>query len=463
MALLSSKKKVLGLFQIVMINVIAVDSIRTLPFSAEYGFSLIFFYLLGALIFMIPSALVSAELGTGWPKTGGIYVWIREAFGEKVAFISIWFNWIYNVVWFPTIMALLAGTFAYFFNPALANNKTYMIFSILILFWLVTLLNCLGMKVSSFISSLGATIGTIIPMLFIIILGIVWLIQSEPLQTEFNVHSFFPNITNLNNLAFFSSIIFGLLGLEMVATHAQEMKNPQKDYPKALFISILIILSTMIFSSLAISIAVPHKKLSLITGMLQAFDIFFQTFNLSWVLPYIIASIIIGGLSGVAAWIIGPAKSLMIASQDGSLPKIFTKKNRHNVPVNILILQGMIVSFLCLIFILMPSVNSSFWLLSIMTAQLALIVYVVLFAAAIKLRHSKPHISRSFIIPGGNIGIWLIGSIGIIVCFVSILFGFLPPTQIDITNIWVYEIILIGGIFIFFVMPFIIYKFKKCK
>ena len=99
-----------------MINVIAVDSIRTLPFSAELGFSLVFFYLVAAVFFFIPSGLISAELATGWPSTGGIYVWIREAFGKKVALIMIWLNWIYNIFWYPTILALLAGVFTYFFK-----------------------------------------------------------------------------------------------------------------------------------------------------------------------------------------------------------------------------------------------------------------------------------------------------------------------------------------------------------
>ena len=116
-------KRVLKTFQIVMINVIAVDSIRTLPFSAELGFSLVFFYLFAAIFFFIPSGLIAAELGTGWPNTGGIYVWVREAFGKKASLCVIWLNWIYNVVWYPTIMALVAGTFTYFFNPDFAHNK----------------------------------------------------------------------------------------------------------------------------------------------------------------------------------------------------------------------------------------------------------------------------------------------------------------------------------------------------
>ena len=100
-------KKTLGAFGLAMINVIAVDSLRSLPFSAEYGFSLVFFYILAAITFFFPTALVAAELATGWPNKGGIYVWVREAFGERWGFLVIWLQWIYNVVWYPTIFCHL--------------------------------------------------------------------------------------------------------------------------------------------------------------------------------------------------------------------------------------------------------------------------------------------------------------------------------------------------------------------
>src|ERR1700733_7354110 len=134
-----SKKKVLSVFSLVMINVIAVDSLRTLPISAKLGLPLISYYLVAALTFFIPVALVAAELATAYPNTGGIYVWVREAFGRRAAFITIWLQWIYNVVWYPTIMAFIAATIAYLFDPALANNKIYLLSTIIALFWLFTL------------------------------------------------------------------------------------------------------------------------------------------------------------------------------------------------------------------------------------------------------------------------------------------------------------------------------------
>jgi len=79
-------KRVLSVFSLVMINVIAVDSLRSLPISAAYGFSIVFYYLLAAILFFVPVALIAAELATAWPETGGLYVWVREAFGRRWGF-----------------------------------------------------------------------------------------------------------------------------------------------------------------------------------------------------------------------------------------------------------------------------------------------------------------------------------------------------------------------------------------
>ncbi len=450
------QRKTLKTLQIVMINVIAVDSIRTLPFSAELGFSLLFFYLLAALCFFIPSGLVAAELGTGWPKTGGIYVWVKEAFGKKVGLCVIWINWIYNVVWYPTIMALIAGTLTYFFNPDLAENRLYMATTVVTLFWIATLVNCFGMKVSSWISTVGALVGTILPMLFITAIGILSLLSHVPSQIAFTGKDFLPKFFDL---PFFSSILFGLLGLEMAATHAAEMKNPKRDYPRSVFIAIVIILLTITLSSLSMAVIVPHKGLSLSTGILQAFFIFFHAHHMDWMIPLVAGAIIIGGLSGVSAWIIGPTKGLMVAAQDKLLPPSFTKKNRHHVPVRVLLTQGVIVTALSLAFVLMPTVNSSFWLLSQITAQLALIVYMGLFAAGIRLRYKTREVSRTFTIPGKrNLGMWLVGGIGALTCIGTFGMGFIPPKGFYIGEIGVYEATLVIGILLGVLSPLVFTK-----
>lgn len=454
------RQRILSFFQVVMINVIAVDSIRNLPFSAAFGFSLVFLYFVISVCFFFPAALVAAELGSSWPVTGGLYIWVREAFGKKISLLTIWLNWIYNLFWYPTIMALIAGTITYFFNPDLAYNKFYMASVIIGLFWVVTLINCFGMKISSHFSTVTALIGTILPMMIIVLLGVYWIMGARPMQMEVSWKALLPSSFELSNIAYTTNILFGLIGLEMSATHAEEIRNPTRNYARALMVSALIILVSSILSSLAIAIIVPQNSLSLVTGIMQAFANFTDVLNLPWLLPFVAGCIILGGLGGAGAWIIGPTKGLMIAARDGSLPAVMMHENRHGIPVNTLILQAVFVSFISLAFVYMPTVNSSFWLLSVITAQLALLSYIFVFASAIALRHRKPDVRRHFKIPGGTIGIWLISGLGILTSVVVIILGFLPPTHVPIENILVYELILGGGMLLFSILPFL-FRNKK--
>ncbi len=452
------KKRVLSVFTLVMINVIAVDSLRSLTISANYGLSLIFYYLLAALIFFIPIALISAELATGWPRVGGLYVWVREAFGKRWGFFAIWLQWIYNIVWFPTILSFVSGTLAYLIEPSLAENKTYMVSTILVAFWIATLVNCFGMRISGIISTLGAIFGTLLPMFLIIGLAATWLMTGHPSNIEFSTHNLIPTFTSLNQSALFIGILFGLLGIEMSAVHAEDVKNPQRDYPKALLISGSIIVVSLIFSSLAIAIVVPHDQIKLVSGLVEAFEIFFNAFHIAWMSKIVVFLIIFGATSSVSAWIIGPAKGLLAAADDGCVPRFLEYSTSKGVPIALLMVQGLIFTTLCLIFIFMPTVNSSYWILSALTAQLSMFVYVFLFAAAIKLRYSQPSLVRAFRVPGGKPGIWLTGLIGILTCSFAIFIGFFPPPEIEIGNIYLYETILVFGICFFCIMALLLYR-----
>lgn len=463
MALTEGKnKKVLSIFGLVMINIVAVDSIRALPISAEYGFSAVFYYLLAGFIFFIPAALVSAELATAWPETGGIYVWVREAFGKRWSFFTIWLQWFYNICWYPTIMSLMAGTLAYLINPSLVTNRLYMVVMVLVFFWGATLINLRGMKASMWLSNIAAIIGTLLPMLVIIILGVIWIILGKPLQIQFSTQSFLPDLSRLQNLVLLTAVLYGLVGMEMSAVHAREVKNPQRDYPKSLLISAILILASLIFASLAIAVVVPQKQLNLVAGMMQAFDYFFTAFGVQWLMPVLAILIILGALGGVSVWVLGPAKGLLVASRDGSLPKVMSKTGKDNVPVSILWLQGIIVSILSLTFLLMPSVNSAFWLLTDVTSVLALVVYLFMFSAAIVLRYKAPHVKRAFKVPGGNVGMVIIAGFGFVVSAFVIVLGFFPPSQIAVGSVAVYEALLSGGVVLALLIPLLLqWGFKK--
>lgn len=453
-------KKVLSVFSLVMINVIAVDSLRTLPLTAKLGVHLISFYLVAAFAFFVPVALVAAELATAYPSTGGIYIWVREAFGRRAAFLTIWLQWIYNVVWYPTIMAFIAATLSYLFAPELANNKVYLLTSVIALFWVFTVLNCFGMKVSSIVSIIGASIGTLLPMIGICILGVLWYVQGHPIQIS-HPTSWVPDFSSLSHLSLFSAVLFGLLGMEMSAVHAEEVKNPQKDYPRALFYSTIIIFSTLVLGSLAIIIVVPDADLSVVSGFIDAYAIFFNAYHIPWMTAIMALFIVIGGLCGVSTWITGPTKGLLVSARDGSIPKLFSKVNRHNAPVNILIAQAVIFTLMSSVLGMFDSINAAYWVLSALCNQLALLVYVFMFAAAIQLRYSRPNQRGAYRIPGGKLGMWFVAGLGMLCCIVTILIGFVPPSQIPIKNTIFFESLLISGSLLFVLLPWILVKHAK--
>lgn len=457
----SSPKRCISIFALAMINLAAIGSVKNWPITAEYGFTAIFYLLLAALVFFLPLSLVSAELATGWPQIGGVFVWVKEAFGAKTGFLAIWLQWIENVVWYPIILSFIAATLAYLFKPELASNTRYTLVVVLISFWGATLLNFMGMHASSFISSVGVILGSFIPGILIIALGLLWFFQGNPLEISLDWQHLIPNVTSIDSMVFFTGVILSFCGMEMSAAHARDVKNPRRNYPRAILLSVIIILSMSVLGVLSIASVVPQKEISLVAGSMQAFVYFFDRYHLAWLTPYIAILIAIGAFGSISTWIVGPAKGLLAAARNGDLPPVFRMVNRKAVPINLLILQAIIVTFLSLIFICMPNVSSAFWILTVIVAQLYLIMYILLFASAIKLRYTKPHIERPYLIPGGKVGIWFIGSLGILSSFFAITIGFFPPLQIETGSLLFYESFLVLGIFIGCLTPSLILRFQK--
>ncbi len=446
-----------------MITVGSVDSIRNLPATALFGSQLIFFFLLGALFFLIPTALVSAELASGWAEQGGIYIWVKEAFGKKAGFLAIWLQWIENVIWYPTILSFVAGTIGYLINPSLVTNPVFLWLVITASFWIVTWINISGMKSAALFSNICAISGLIVPMTLIIALGIVWLLGNNPSQIQFNLHSILPQGHESSLWVSLTAIMMSFCGIEIATVHANDVHNPQYAFPRALVISVAIILVTLILGSLAIAIVLPNKEINLVAGIMQAFNAFFGRYHLIWLMPIIALMLIMGGLGGVSNWIIAPTKGLMVAASEGNLPEIFRRSNKHGAPIVILIIQAIIVTVLSALFLFMPSVNSSYWLLTALAAQLYMLMYLIMFVAAIKLRISHPKKPRLFKIPGGLLGMLIVSGIGIIGVLATLVVSFIPPDTIDIGSITRYELTLVFGLVVMCLPPFISTRFQKSK
>ncbi len=451
--------KPLSVFGLVMINVIAIDSLRNIPTNAAVGLSIVSYYLLAGIFFLLPCILITAELATHYPKRGGVYVWVREAFGPCAAFIVIWLQWIYNVIWYPSILLFIATNIAYLIDPQLVHLKAYMITMVITMFLIASAVNAYGIKISSIVSTISALVGTLIPMLILIGLAIIWVYEGKPLALHpSSWQAFLPHFNHFHQLAFFSIVMFSFMGIEMSAVHAGEVQNPERKFPRALCISGSLIILSLILATLAIALIVPPHSLSIISGMDQALTLFLNQNHLHWLLPIIIIMVIIGSFGGMSAWVVGPAKALMVAAEDGALPHILQKTNRFHAPIGILILQCLLVIILCSLFFIYQHMSTAYWILSNMAAILALVFYILFFAAAIQLRYQTEAAPHRFRIPGANhSGIWLAGTIGISACVLVIIISFIPPANIPITNITVYESLLSVGSLLLACIPLPIY------
>jgi len=456
----SGKNIRLGVISLAMMSVTGIFTIRTLPLMAAYGTAAIFYYILAALIFFIPSAFMCAELATGWPKTGGLYVWVREAWGPRFGFLAIWLEWTNTVISFPATLSFIAVTLAYAINPAWASNKVYMFTLMLLMFWGTTLINFLGIKFSSWMSNIGLIFGTVFPCLLIIGLSIGWLFSGRPIQVSFTPHAFIPHF-GLMQSAFLVGLLLGYAGMQIAGFHAQETENPQRDFPKAIFLAVCMILFLSVFGSLAISIVVPQKTISVVAGLMQASEIFFLAFHMRWFIPVIAVLTAIGTLAMVNMWIIGPCKGLLATARYGDLPEKMKHTNKYGAPTTLLLYQAIVGTLFASVYLFMPTVNSSYWILVDLTALLTLLMYILMFSSVIRLRYSQPHTPRAYKIPGGKLGLWIIAGTGIIVCAFAFILGFMPPAQLKTGDIRVYESFLIGGVVIISLVPFVMPFFKE--
>ncbi|NCX96838.1 MAG: amino acid permease, partial [Chitinophagia bacterium] len=360
---------------------------------------------------------------------GGIYSWVKHAYGKNMAFFTVWLQWINTMAWYPTILSFIAGTLAYLINPELAQNKLYLVSVILIVFWSLTLLGLSGLKSSARFASFCAIVGMILPIGLIIVLAIIWIIQGNPSAIKIDFADILPNWHKTQSWVSLTAIMTSFLGMELAAVHVRNVKSPQRNFPRAMFFSTILILFTMILGSLAIAIVLPSHEISLVQGVMQAFSNFLHAYHLSSFMPVLVIMILLGSVGSMINWIISPAKGLLIAADNGFLPNWLYKLNKHGIASRILILQAILVTILCSGFLLLPSVNAFYWLFTDLSTELYILMYVMMFIAAIKLKHKHASLNRPFAVPGGKVGYYFTCGLGLFGCVVTLIVGFFPPAE----------------------------------
>ncbi len=440
-----------------MMTTSSVASLRAAPTMAVYGLACVFLYLLPAVVFLLPTSLVSAELASGWD--GGVYNWVSQGISKPMGFLAVWCQFAMTIFYYPSLLGFVASTLAYVINPDLATSGVWTACVIVVVYWSGVWVSSRGTKGVAGLASGGLIIGTLIPGVVLVVLGVVFLGQGHPSAAPMNASHLLPAWAGLSSLVLIVNNFLSYSGMEMNAVHVSSLRKPAKEFPRAMFLAMGLVLLIFILPALAISWIVPADELSLTAGVMQAFDAVFANFGIQWLTPIFGIMLVSASVAGMLTWLAGPSRGLLLISrQEGYLPPYLQKLNKNGVQQNILVVQGLVTTVIALGYALIPDVSSAYWIFSVITTQVYLIMYLLMFVAAVRLRRNDPDHPRGYRAP------MLVGlcGIGFAASLAALLVGFIPPSQFGGSNPASYLIIVAGGALgLGLLVPFLFYRFRK--
>jgi glutamate:GABA antiporter len=467
-------KRTLGIASIGLMTAAAVvTSLRGLPLLAKEEMTMFAYLAFCVIFYLVPASLISAELGGAFAnKKGGMYAWVASAFGLRWGFLAIWLQWIQNVVWYPVALTFGAAALAYTIGrPALANNGVYVGIFCIVVYWLATVVVLQGVQVFAKVANWTFILGTLLPGIFLLLLLGYWLASGHPIAWQHLTNTalsdggharFWPVINGLGAVAFLAGIVLLFAGVEVQAVYVADMKNPSKGYPAAIGLGAIISLLIFALGAIPIAAILPYDKISLQSAVFDTFNAVIGGIWHAWWLSSLLALLVgVGAISGVFAWLGSPSRGLLATAHDGELPPVMHAVNKHGMPTNILLIQGLVVTVMSCLYFVLPNVSVVFFLVSAMTIALYLIAYMFMYAAAIKLRYTEPTLARPFQVPGGTLGMWLIAGVGFVGVLFSFIVAFFPPDQLPVGSPVMYVTLVLVGTAVFCGIPLVLHAMRR--
>jgi glutamate:GABA antiporter len=441
-------RKLITWVALAFITVGSVGNLGSTPPLAVLGLASVSLYVVPAVLFLLPVSLVAAELASGWP--GGVYNWVEQGISAPMGLLAVWCEFAQTIFFYPALLAYIADTLAYVIDPRLAGNGVFTAVIIIVLFWAGVLVTSRGSIFVAKLSSGGTVIGTLIPGAIIVGLGVAYLLQGHHSAAPMTARHLVPAWQGLGSIVLVVNSFFTYAGVEVNAVHIDELRNPGRDYPKSIFLALGLCLAVFIFPTLAISWVVPSNQISFTAGVMQAFNRLLTDFGLAFSVPVIAIALAAGALSGMVAWLDGPSEGLLkIGRQQGFLPPYFQRVNHQGIEVHILAAQGVVITAIALLYAFIPSVSHAYWIFAVMATQVYMIMYVLMFTAAIRLRRTQPAQARGYRAPA----LGLLCVIGAMSAVAALVIGFVPPAQFGHSNPLVYAVLILAGILAIGIVP----------
>ena len=439
-------RKEMGFWDVLLFNIATVLGPRWIAAAAHNGASSISLWVLAAMFFFVPSALVINELSSRFPEEGGLYVWAKEAFGDFHGFVAGWTYWIYTVFYFPGLLLASAAMSAYIIGEGgvtLEHNRQFLLWVSLGLLLVAVALNIIGLNIGKWLQNAGG-VSTYLPLMMLVAIAAALWSRHDAIT-----HITWANMKpawNWDTVNFWSQIAFAFTGLELVSAMSAEVHNPQRTLPRAVMASGVLIAAMYIAGTLAVLSLVSASDVSPTSGVFHAITVGSMILKLGFLGILAALLVTVGNAGGVGSTVAGVARIPFVVGIDRYLPEAFGKiHSRWKTPYVSILVQATVSGAILLVSQINETTRGAYQFLVDAAIILYFIPFLYMFAAAIKLfgRRDRMENKNAVLIPGGKAGVWTIGILGFLVVLIGILVSLVPPG--DSSDKLGFEVKLVGG------------------
>jgi len=434
-------------WDVLLFNIAAILGPRWIALAAYNGTNSVSLWILAALFFFVPSAFIVSELSSRFPAEGGVYVWTKEAFGDFHGFVAGWCYWIYTVFYFPSLLMASISMSAYVAGSAgagLSSNRPFLVIGSLVLLAIAVSLNIVGLKVGKWLQNAGG-IGTYVPLL--LLLGVAgFVLARHGSLTHFTLSDMLPGHVDLGKVNFWSSIAFGFAGFELVAFMSEEIHEPRRVIPRAIFGSGILIAIIYLLGTMSVLVMVPSADVNTTAGVFQALTQGSRVLGVAVIGVIAAILVTVGNAGGVGTTVAGVARIPFVVGIDRYMPAAFGRIHpRWRTPYVAMLVQAVLSGIILVAFQWRESTAGAYQILIDATVILNFIPYLYMFSAVIRLayRSDRGQNPQALLIPGGKAGAWIAGLLAGGVTLLSIIVAMIPPSNIE--NKGLFEFKLVGS------------------
>ncbi|HXC32337.1 MAG TPA: APC family permease [Verrucomicrobiae bacterium] len=451
-------RRVMGFWDVLLFCIAAVLGPRWIAAAARNGPSSISLWVLAAALFFVPTAYIIVELSTRFPEEGGLYVWTKLAFGDFHGFIAGWTYWIYTFFYFPGLLIASVAMSAYVGGAGfawLAQDRAFLLGGSFVMLALAVWLNIIGLQVGKWLQNAGG-VGTYVPLLMIV--GAALLLWSrQGSVTHFSWAALSPH-WNWDTVNFWPQLAFAFAGLELVSAMSEEVKNPQRTFPRAIFASGALIALMYIAGTVAVLVMLPSETVDPKSGVFQAITEGSAVLRMAAVGVIAALLVTVGNAGGVGTTVAGVARIPFIVGIDRYMPAAFGKIHpRWKTPYFSILVQAAVSSVILLLAQINDNTRGAYQILVDAATILYFIPFIYMYAAAIKLyaRADRRENRAAILVPGGRAGICIAGGLGLLVVAVGIVLSFVPPG--DTSSKILFETKLVAGTVLSILLGLVLY------